>query len=49
MKRKQPLLYFMELCGASKFQLKGKLLEISGILLKNSNAVLAKSAMQMVN
>ena len=39
----------MEPCGASKFQLKGKLLVISGILLKNINAVLAKSAMLMVN
>ena len=38
----------MEPCGVSKFQLKGKLLVISGILLQNSNAVLGKSAMLMV-
>ena len=48
-KRKQPSLYFMEPCGSSKFQLKRKLLVIFGILLKNSNAVLTKSAMLMVD
>ena len=34
---------------SKQFQLKIKLLVVSGILLKNSNAVLAKSAMLMVD